>query len=71
MAWHLFGAKPLPEPMLIYCELDRWEQTSVKFESKFMEENAYENVLCKMSAILSQPSSRISIIVSFFVLCVG
>ena len=22
MAWHLVGAKPLPEPMLIYCQLD-------------------------------------------------
>ena len=22
MAWHLLGAKPLPEPMLPYCQLD-------------------------------------------------
>ena len=26
MAWRLFGAKPLPEPMLSYCQLDPWEQ---------------------------------------------
>ena len=26
MACHLFGAKPLPEPMLTYCQLDSWEQ---------------------------------------------
>ena len=35
MACHLFGAKPLPEPLLAYCQLDAWEQTSVKFESKY------------------------------------
>ena len=35
MARHLFGAKPLPEPMLPYCQLDPWEQTSVKFESRY------------------------------------
>ena len=26
--------KPLSEPMLTYCQLDPWEQTSLKFESK-------------------------------------
>ena len=26
-----FGAKPLYEPMLEYCQLDLWEQFSVKF----------------------------------------
>ena len=35
MACHLFGTKPLPEPMLAYCQLDSWKQISVKFESKF------------------------------------
>ena len=30
MACRLVGAKPLPEPMLTYCQLDPWEQTSVK-----------------------------------------
>ena len=35
MACRLFGAKPLPEPMLPYCQLDFWEHTSVKFESKY------------------------------------
>ena len=33
MACRLFGAKPLSEPMLEYCQLDPWEQTSVKFYS--------------------------------------
>ena len=31
----LFGAKPLPKPMLIYYQLDSWEQLSVKFEPGF------------------------------------
>ena len=31
MACRLFGAKPLSEPMLEYCQFDPWEQTSVKF----------------------------------------
>ena len=30
MACHLFGAKPLPEPMLSYCHLDTRKQISVK-----------------------------------------
>ena len=32
MACRLFGAKPLLEPMLAYCQLDSWELISVKFE---------------------------------------
>ena len=35
MACRLFGAKPLPEPMLAHCQLDSWEQISVKFELEF------------------------------------
>ena len=35
MACRLFGAKPSPEPMLVYCQLDSWQQMSVKFESEF------------------------------------
>ena len=35
MACRLFGAKPLPEPVLAYCQLESWEQISVNFESEF------------------------------------
>ena len=35
MVCRLVGAKPLSEPMLEYCYLDPWEQTSVKFWSEF------------------------------------
>ena len=31
----MFGAKPSPEPMLVCCQLESWEQISVKFESEF------------------------------------
>ena len=35
MACCLFGAKPLSEPMLGYCQLDPREQNSVKFQSTY------------------------------------
>ena len=35
MAYPLFGVKQLPEPMLTYCQLEPWESTSVKSESKW------------------------------------
>ena len=35
MACRLFCAKPLPEPVMVYCQLDSWQQVSVKFESEF------------------------------------
>ena len=31
MAGHLFGAKPLPEPMLNYCQWDPKEHASMQF----------------------------------------
>ena len=34
LAWREKGDKPLPEPMLIYCQLDPEEPISVKIESK-------------------------------------
>ena len=56
MACRLFGAKPLPELMLAYCQLDHKEEISVKFGSKFIiliQENAFETSSAKMAAILS------------------
>ena len=35
MAWHRTGDKPLPGPMLVYCQLDSWEQILVKIDSEF------------------------------------
>ena len=57
MACRLFGAKPLPEPMLTHCQLDPEEQTSVEFKSKykaFHYENAFKNVVCEVATILSR-----------------
>ena len=36
MACLLYGTKPLSKLMLGYCQIDPWEQTSVKFESKYI-----------------------------------
>ena len=44
MACRLLGAKPLPEPMLIYCQFYPKEQTSVKFESKFKTFHSWQCV---------------------------
>ena len=44
----VFGIMPLPETMLIYCQLDPWEQTSVKFESKCTE-NAFKIYICLLN----------------------
>ena len=58
MACRLIGAKPLSEPMLEYYYLDPSKQISVKFQSEFKylnQENGFENVVLKMSAILSRP----------------
>ena len=34
MSCHVFGAKPLPEPMLTYCQLDPQEQNPSEIEMK-------------------------------------
>ena len=34
IACRLFGAKPLAEPMMTYCQLDNWEQSSANFSLK-------------------------------------
>ena len=35
MACHMFSAKPLPEPMMTFNKLDPYEETSLKFQSKY------------------------------------
>ena len=57
MACRLFGAKPLPEPMLDYCQLDTWNkfQWNLNQNTKFfIHENASVNIVCKKAAILSR-----------------
>ena len=48
MACHLIGAKTLPEPMLVYCQLDSWDEFQWKFNQNFIifiQQIAIENVV--------------------------
>ena len=54
MACRLVGAKPLSESVLEYCLLDICEQNFNLNSNVFIQENAFENIVCKMSAILSR-----------------
>ena len=59
MAWGRTSAKPSPEPMLEHCQLDPQEQTSAKKMNQntqdFFQDYAFENIVCKMVAILFKP----------------
>ena len=58
MACRLFGAKPLPEPMLAYCQLDSWELKSWNLKRDlyiFIQWNALENAFAELAVILSRP----------------
>ena len=48
MAYRLIGAKQLSKLMLVHCLLGPQEQTS------FIHDNASENIVCEMAAILSR-----------------
>ena len=58
MACCLFGAKPLSEAMLPYCQLGQKDTyfgeilPEILFLKVFIQENALEKVICKMAAIL-------------------
>ena len=57
MAWRRTGAKPLPEPILAYCQLDSWEQISMTFESQlpFLFKKIHLKMSsAKMAAILTR-----------------
>ena len=52
MACHLFHTKPLPKPMMTYCQLDRWDKIGTKIQV-FIQENLFENVFPDMVAFRS------------------
>ena len=57
MACRLARAKPLPEPMLTYCQLalkNKFQWNFYRNYNIFIEENSIENVICEMAAILSR-----------------
>ena len=58
----MLGTKPLPEPMLNYCQLDPKEHTSMIFffwgrgSQIFIQENQFETVVCcKLLIIVLRP----------------
>ena len=58
MAWRLVDTKQLSEPMLEYCKLDPRNKLQWNFNQNsyiYIQENAFENVVCEMLTILSQP----------------
>ena len=57
MACRLFGAKPLSEPMLGYCQLNPLNKIQWIFNRNtnlFIHENASQNIVCQKAAILSR-----------------
>ena len=57
MACCLYSAKPLSEPMLVYCQLDpknEFQRISNQNTKLFIHANAFENIVCEMAAILSR-----------------
>ena len=59
----LFGAKPLPEPVLTYCQLSSkpCRTDSGKFESKYKTFHSWKCIWkeCEMAAILSREMSYV------------
>ena len=68
VVWHQTGvkqlleqmlAKPLNELMLAYCHLvllqTYFSKILIKMQTFLLEENAFQNVVCRMPAILFQP----------------
>ena len=59
MACHLFGVKPLSQPMLGYCQLNHTYRNKLQWnfnqnKKLFIHENASKCNVCKMAAILSR-----------------
>ena len=54
MAYCLFVAQPL-SGLILTCQLDnKLQWILIKIKKKFIHENAVENVVCEMAAILSR-----------------
>ena len=62
MACRLIGAKPLPEAMLAYCNLDSWTQwKSNRISIIFIQENAFEFVVCQSDGHFVQWADELTI----------
>ena len=52
----LIATKPSSDEMVVYCSLvPYFSEIWIKIQNFFIKENAFENVVCKMSATLSGP----------------
>ena len=61
MACRLFGAKPLSEPVMTYCQLDYKEyiQWNIIWNSKvIIQEKAFKIKVCEMAAIVTSISKQ-------------
>ena len=54
MVCRLFGTKPLPDPMLFFCQMNPLEESVNRYSNVSIQENVFQNVVCKMAAILSR-----------------
>ena len=66
----LVSAKPLSEPMMKYCHWTLRNKFQWNFSRKaniFIQENEFENFVCKMASILSQPQWVLFVIARFAV----
>ena len=58
MASRLFDAKPLPEPMLIYRQLEKNIEIWIETQNFPFHENLLKNAVCESAAILSRGVKR-------------
>ena len=57
MAYKLYRTKPLPKPVLTYCQLDSKNKLQWNFNQNtniFIQENIFE-IICEMSPIVLRP----------------
>ena len=70
MDCHLSSLKPLPIPMLTYCQLEPWEQISVKFKTnslifiKFAFENICNHYTDVIMGMMTSQITRLTIVYS-------
>ena len=53
MVCRLIDAKPLPDPVVTYCQLNKVQWNLIKIQKKIIHENAYEYVVCEMAGGMS------------------
>ena len=55
IACRLFGDNPLPEPMMVYCQVNLrsiFQRNCIWNSKDFIQDNTYKNVVCKNGAHL-------------------